>query len=202
MKTTITCTNRTKFSNSPVFKIEANWSWNGGYSEKTNHYTVMVALTNEGEIYRIVGVDEVNSVEPFEVYISEFTQKLISEFDSFHGSFEMNYELLRLNLVQKYELEFCSSSISHSPIFECERSKSYYFACVNNFAQKREIENLNKRLARLCDRLSNLLNFVQILTDKKFGVKPETIEKRVTNFLAKKKVAVSSVYMKVINGVR
>ena len=68
MKATIK--NYTNFSNSPVFEIKNQWG------------SLRVALTHDGNIYRLIGFNEpLKEGEEIEIELTEFSEKIIRDWE-------------------------------------------------------------------------------------------------------------------------
>ena len=175
---------RTNYSKSPVLEIKTNWCWNGGYANKDrekNYFTIFVAFTNCGNIYRIVKEGEFHESNLITLEISDFSEKMINEFNTYLGSFTNNYLLLKLDYIQKYELEFNYNRYVNTPLYKCDVNK-YWEVCEIRELHKK-LDNKRYEISRLQNKYNVLLEFIRIYTNKKFGVKVETIEKRIAKYL-------------------
>src|ERR1035437_5033987 len=111
---------KTKHSKSPVISIAIR------YGHMVKEFKLLLALTNEGNIYRTCKIEECDEVSEFETEISPGTALLISEknVNKYINLTELGKKIEIQNWLNK-GVAYISYRVGDEPLFSLETSRYY-----------------------------------------------------------------------------
>lgn len=132
------------------------------YTAKSG-FILKAAVNSDGEIYRLVKYREtLKECTPFEIEISEKTEKLLSNWEQFHQSTSSNNILHCLDTIQQYYVLLGYSSIRQHPLYALD-IKEYYpcSSALEQFNQKIERQKIVDELRKENSSLKQQLTILQ-----------------------------------------